>query len=757
MPEKTALLEELWAQLQADAAPPDKGTLRRYMETRLRVLTKGRGGARQVVPLRLNPAQSRIWETPHDRIFVTKARQMGVSTLCAASAFAQAALIPATNALILAHTDEAARVLFGIIKRFYDTLPAPEKHRLTGGKGAPYVANAREVVFANGSRIACMTAGSRSGARGSTLTHIHCSEAAFFGDWGAELMASLEGALVPGGRIWVETTPMVGYGTWARDTWLASLDDPHPAFTPVFVPWWEDPTYQAPVDTLTDLTPEERAGVTAHGWTLPQIAWRRQTLSRFADPRQFFLEYPESPVDPWQQAGRQVWHVPLVLQAYGGVAPPHVDTGRGWRQFVPPDPDQRYLVGVDPAEGVAGGDFSAIQVASLQGEQVAEFADYVPVHQLAETILASPYAPQWVIPERNNHGHALIELLVGRGVPLALDHDRRWGLLATRASKAQWIARMAQGLHQGIFRLHSPRLYQQIVQYVYDDQGSAGGPDHGGDKLLAHDDLVSAWLLVAVYLVDPRADRQDTPPPITTRSPSRRAPAICRRRDRDRPPILDRRKHTEQSADRGAASGAGRSLGAALAPSAQSTAPWRRGWRGGPIGGHGPAPGGRPVPPAIQSAHGRGCCVPGSPTAAHKDWPRSFPPVGAPAHNPQTPPLVRLGATLPEWRKSRPPPRLRRGPPPPDSADRDPGAQTGASRARCPHGGAPPRHRLAAPRAHATLGARPAATDPRATRGIPRRTDADRQTGLTSGGATRFAVASTRARSPRRVPRGSDP
>lgn len=324
----------------------------------------------------------------------------------------------------------------------------------------------------------------------------------------------------------LETTPEPA-GTWAYEIWRQCLEDPQNApYYPLFFPWWETDEYvEDPAGGDEPYSAEEWNGIQQHGWTKEQIAWRRKRRSQFADPRLFDQEYPNDPLSAWISRGRTVFPMEHVVAAYGGSPPVTVDNHSGWRQYVPPEPEQTYVVGVDPAEGVRGGDFSAVQIFSETGEQVAERLDYLPLHQLAEWLMNLPY-PGLVIIERNNHGHALIELLSGRGLHLAVDRDQRFGLLANRQSKARWISRAMHGFHQRGFTLHSYRLYQQLVQYIYNEQGSAGGPEKGGEKVLAHDDAVSAFLLVAQALVDERAGGKESPFTVHVTSPRKRSHPI---------------------------------------------------------------------------------------------------------------------------------------------------------------------------------------------------------------------------------------
>ena len=506
------VLDAVFQHLQESNTPPDKAAIKKYIERYLMIIPKGQGGSRRPIRFRLNKIQNMIHETPSERLFTLKARQVGSSSYHTARLFAKASLVPGTNAVILAHTDDSARTLFRMIQTYYNQLPIYEKKRLNGAHGEPYVSNMREIVFAaNGSRIACQTAGSKAGARGSTLTDIMLSEVAFYREWAGDLIASLEGALVPNGSLFLETTPEPS-GTWAYEMWRRCLDSGSDApYVPLFFPWWDMEDYtDDPALGVEPYTAEEWEGIRQHGWTPGQVAWRRIRRNQFPDPRLFDQEYPSNSLSAWVSKGRTVWPVEHITEAFGGNPPAQADNTAGYRQWVPPDPLQSYIIGVDPAEGVPGGDFSAVQIFSEQGEQCAERLDYIPLHQLAEWLMTLPYHGLVVI-ERNNHGHALVELLAGRGLKLELDKDNRFGLVANRQTKAKWISRAMHGLHQHAFTLHSYRLFQQMVQYAYDGQGRAGGPEGGKDKVLAHDDAVSAFMLIAAVLVDERASHGESP------------------------------------------------------------------------------------------------------------------------------------------------------------------------------------------------------------------------------------------------------
>lgn len=86
-------------------------------------------------------------------------------------------------------------------------------------------------------------------------------------------------------------------------------------------------------------------------------------------------------------------------------------------------------------------------------------------------------------------------MLRGSGLHLTYDLDGKPGLLTTVISKASRIAKLDRAFWDGSLRLHSPRLYNQLLQFKYDDHNRANGPDGGGDNVVQHDDLVSSLML----------------------------------------------------------------------------------------------------------------------------------------------------------------------------------------------------------------------------------------------------------------------
>ncbi len=87
----------------------------------------------------------------------------------------------------------------------------------------------------------------------------------------------------------------------------------------------------------------------------------------------------------------------------------------GLKIYVLPQPDREYVLGADPAEGVEGGSDSALRVFDKEtGEECAALkGKFEPKVVFPKMIfdVAVFYNYAVVLPERNNHGHAVIAAL----------------------------------------------------------------------------------------------------------------------------------------------------------------------------------------------------------------------------------------------------------------------------------------------------------------------------------------------------------
>jgi hypothetical protein len=167
------------------------------------------------------------------------------------------------------------------------------------------------------------------------------------------------------------------------------------------------------------------------------------------------------------------------------------------RIYKAPVAGREYCLGVDVAEGVPGGDDSAVVVVEREtGRLVAVVAgEYEPTVDLSEIIntTSSWYNDAPALIERNNHGHATIAACKGRTVLLS-GSDGRPGYLTTRPSKSELYRCTQRALldarQQGLRILYDLRLKEQLASI---ERTTLKAPEKG--KKTKVDDEATAYVL----------------------------------------------------------------------------------------------------------------------------------------------------------------------------------------------------------------------------------------------------------------------
>ena len=285
-----------------------------YMEQFLHIRTKDQ----KIVKLKMKPAQQRLYDIIQGervegkpvRIIILKARQLGFSTVIEGLFFHDTVTRPLVETLIIAHSSDSTTKLFRMNKLFYDMLPKSLRPMRKSS-------NAREIVFENPekdaekkaaspglrSAIRCVTAGSDGAGRGSTLTNVHASEAAFW----KNMKETLDGLLSavpddPQTAVIIESTPN-GFNEF-KDFWDDAVAGKN-GFLPLFFPWFEDPDYRKEVPAGTVWTEEEEALRETYGLDEEQLAWRRWCIRNNlgGDAVKFRQEYPSCPEEAFLMSG----------------------------------------------------------------------------------------------------------------------------------------------------------------------------------------------------------------------------------------------------------------------------------------------------------------------------------------------------------------------------------------------------------------------------------------------------------------------
>jgi len=422
-----------------------------YAEGALKIITK----QGTLAPLLLNHSQG-VVQNAIDRqekagkpvrILELKARQTGLSTDAEGRIFHRCHLRKNRRAIIVAHIEDSAKAIFDMTRTYYENLPE-------GLQLPKRYFTRRNIQFAGSNSSLRVAMANKAGGRGLTAQYLHLSECAFYPNLKLVIAAVQQGVPDdPDTIVIAESTPN-GHNEfydWWQDAKAGRND-----FAPIFIPWFSEPTYRRkpPADGLGRLDEEEEGLRDAYQVDDHQLQWRRWCIANNCrnDAEIFLQEYPSDDRTCFLASGRPAFDrkgVTVFMRSSGleenpatkalAQAPPLMDIewdidrqsprftesrrpsgGHGCRLYRAPIERHEYTIGLDVAEGVRGGDRSAIAVLNRMTLDYEFFwYGWTPPEQLAVygywMWLWYNRSTDGVIPEYNNHGYTTINTLENLG------------------------------------------------------------------------------------------------------------------------------------------------------------------------------------------------------------------------------------------------------------------------------------------------------------------------------------------------------
>lgn len=451
-----------------------------------------------IVPFRLNGPQRRYHNNRTTFDIIYKSRQLGFSTYIELEFTIACARFNQLHAVVIAHDSTSTEKLFGRTKFFLEDMTRV-------GAEIPYKTyKQNEISFTTtGSTFYIGTAGSRKFGRGDTIHLLHCSEVAFWPN-APETM----GGLIPAarrGRIVVESTAN-GRGNYFHRSCVTALQgmnlETEDSFTKHitrprlhFYPYHEFDEYQIPGNyNVADTTKEERELMKKYHLSLPQIAWRRQTMLQMPRPELFPQEYPMTFDEGFLMSGHGYFPNCVFIPE------PCVNRERGLKIWKQPQQSKTYLAGIDTGGGTRR-DYSVVEILDAETlEQVAELAvnDESPKKFAKRALdLCHEYNIAFTTIEVQ-HGQIVLDLfkdeyrqsrLYVREKPDKKEFHEKletYGVYAAHMSKLRICAKMRGALDGGAI-VHSEFLKDQIDSFVETDDGKLQGEEG------CHDDAVLAY------------------------------------------------------------------------------------------------------------------------------------------------------------------------------------------------------------------------------------------------------------------------
>lgn len=490
-------------------------------------------------------AQRQLDENGQIRLCILKARQIGMSTIIEAITFILSMLFDHMNGLVVSHEKESSTHILDMTRMYWDSYVFKRfyEERYNGRS---------HLAWDNHSDIHVATAGNEMAGRSTTLQLLHCSEVGFWDN--AEILYNGLAQSVPprGLNMIVFESTANGVGNFFHRQCMEAMHGDGD-FEFVFYPWWNDPEYtiknlppkaQRQFSLLGRLDDEEQLLVKLYGLDEDRLLWRRWAIRNKAqgDLHKFHQEYPSSPHEAFISSGRNVFHLPNLLNHY---VPRRGVQGwlrkvRGKTRFVEdpvgpltvyahPSDDTDwgvYLVGADPTHA-PGGDYACAQVINRRTmEQVAVYRNNQthPVEFAQHLMLLGAYYNRALLaPESTGPGFASVGAIVQAGYPMLYQrqHITKMQGIST-ADVGGWttnvetkelaIAQLVAMVNEPIgyvgdeaygLVIHDEITLMELRDYVKTEKGLGYGNSDGSE----YDDGVMALAIAAAV------HRTEPPPP----------------------------------------------------------------------------------------------------------------------------------------------------------------------------------------------------------------------------------------------------
>lgn len=159
--------------------------------------------------------------------------------------------------------------------------------------------------------------------------------------------------------------------------------------------------------------------------------------------------------------------------------------------WVMPDPQHRYCIGADVAEGLEHGDFSDASVLDANtGELVAKWHGHIPPREFAAQLdrLGRFYNCALIGCEANNHGISTLDALRNLEYPRLFRKRSlgettkkitvKWGWHTNRQSKPKMIDALDQSIRDGAITIYDRHTLGELRTYVRDEKGKLHGSPH---------------------------------------------------------------------------------------------------------------------------------------------------------------------------------------------------------------------------------------------------------------------------------------
>ena len=425
---------------------------------------------------------------------ILKARQLGISSLCAAYAGWMATFFKNREIYILATKRDTATNLVDKVRVFLEGVPSWLKSEIV-------IDNRQSLEMSNGSKIKSGATGSNAqdAARSEALSLLIIDEAAFIKSMDT-IWTAAQPTLATGGDCIVLSSPN-GIGNWFHKSYIEAeagiserVGNKNIAFNAITLPWSRHPERDDEWARDERKKIGDQAFAQEHGCdflqsgnnviSLKALAWYEQhpTEEEVSDNGfRPFLREPEEKT--WIDKNLWIWKYP--------------------------DYTKQYLLCADVARG-DGDDFSAFHIIDVESyEQVAEYKGKVNTDVYAHLIhnTAVQYNSAHIVVENASMGHHVVMKLIEMEYknlywtikdltrihesnanqlyydPYNVPKNAVAGFTMSMKSRPVCVARMEEDLRTHEFILHSKRTVAELETFIFHN-GKPQAMDSYNDDLV---------------------------------------------------------------------------------------------------------------------------------------------------------------------------------------------------------------------------------------------------------------------------------
>ena len=500
----------------------------------------------------------RQMDAPSIKVLVAllKSRQIGGTALCEAIIAHMVFLNSTTQGVIASDHPDNTLKLFQTLVRIYDNLPTWMKPHMDGKVKGNHLHLDKldsDVIAGSGNQKTTL-------GQGMTIDVGHLTEVS---TWIPEMCHAIDGDILPAfnssrkhhSLIILESTGAGGDGNWFHDHFQAARRN-ETTFKAAFIAWYLRPSWRLNAEGIEfreETLAMQRRVKREVGVDLDreQLAWyqiTRRDLEAKGDLELFYQEYPSTIEEAFQTGYRSVFPLELISKVRDKCRKPmavfevNLTTSKlrkieleGWTKsddlkkwdnvlimWETPKAGCLYVVGVDGAYGIQGGDNSAVEVLRVGNknwgdEQVAEWCGNLSSYELAkvakimgeiyrdktlglEALMAcevNPGSPTLMTQIELQRMGYLNFYTWQRPLKMSGGYSQEYGFWTTPSTRHLLTELVEEYIKKGHLEINSPPFTEEMRSFV--NTGAHLGKKHIEHAPGKHDDRIMA-LSIALYV-----------------------------------------------------------------------------------------------------------------------------------------------------------------------------------------------------------------------------------------------------------------